>query len=114
MDLLGVSSTFLKLPHSEILETGTTLVNSRNVIILGVIGENLSNSIVNEVTKIERDQFTIKGKQMAMKDYLCQYNYSVVLKILEPRKIEVSGDGILKFQNLIPPFVIEGGKFLAA
>ena len=84
------------------------------MIILGVIGENLSNSIVNEVTKIERDQFTINGKQMAMKDYLCQYNYSVVLKILEPRKIEVSGDGILKLQNLIPPFVIEGGKFLAA
>jgi hypothetical protein len=84
LDLLGVSSTFLKLTHSNILETGTTLVNSRNVIILGVIGENLSTGIVNEVTKIERDQFTIKGKQMAMKDYLCQYHYSVVLKILEP------------------------------
>ena len=97
MDLLGVSSTFLKLPHSDILETGITLVNSRNVIILGVIGENLSNSIVNEVTKIERDQFTIKGKQMAMKDYLCQYHFSIVLKILEPKKIEVSGEGILTF-----------------
>ena len=74
----------MKLTHSNILETGTTLVNSRNVIILGVIGENLSTGIVNEVTKIERDQFTIKGKQMAMKDYLCQYHYSVVLKIIEP------------------------------
>ena len=96
------------------METGITLVNSRNAIILGVIGDSLSGGIVNEVSKIERDTFTVSGRQMAMKDYLCQYNYSVIVKILEIKKLKVNGSGVLKFKNIIPPFVVEGGKFLAA
>jgi hypothetical protein len=50
---------------------------------------------------------------MAMKDYLCQYNYSILIKILKISKISLKNSGVLQCKNVNSPFVVENGQFLA-
>jgi hypothetical protein len=53
---------------------------------------------------------------MAMKDYLCQYNYSIlikILKVLEISRISLENSGVLLCKKVNSPFVLENGQFLA-
>ena len=50
---------------------------------------------------------------MAMKDYLCQYNFSIVIKILKMARMEAKGKGVLKIRKINAPIVVEGARFLA-